>query len=492
MTDDTPARPRHHVPTLMTVHAHPDDEMIGTGGPMARPFAPGRRVVLVTCTRGEMGEIVVPEMDTPENHRRLGEIRAGELERAMAALGVTEWENLGYRDSDMMGRPGNRDARCFWQANLDEAIGRLVFLVRTYRPDVMTTYNDFGGYGHPDHIRTHLVAVGAFERAGDPTWYPEQLAPEHGGTGAAEGDGGLAPWAPAKLYEQAIPASVRNALQERMEEIGERSFWSPPRGRDARADRGVRGVRRADARPRRDDHHLGRRAARARRALGGVQGARDPDPATRTRSCASGVTPGPSSGPTRRTSGASRASRRPTPETDLFEGLEAAPATPPGRARLDGGRRSRARQAGQTERSPRTALARAAAARRVPDLVHHELAGARGSMKFGWALSRIRCGRIRDLDELLAAERQLEREALHRVLGPGLVEHEVAERVPDRLALVDLHALGPVRVVADDEVRAGVDGRVAERPLARRAARGTRCPSAGTRSRRRRRPCAPP
>jgi N-acetyl-1-D-myo-inositol-2-amino-2-deoxy-alpha-D-glucopyranoside deacetylase len=227
MTDET-SLPAPHVLTLMPVHAHPDDETIGTGGTMARAVADGRRVVLVTCTRGEMGEIVVPELDTPENHRRLGELRAVELEKAMAALGVTEWENLGYKDSDMMGRPGNRDARCFWQANLDEAIGRLVFLVRTHRPDVMTTYNDFGGYGHPDHIRTHLVAVGAFARAGDPGWYPEQLAPEHDGTGAPAAEGGLAPWSPAKLYEQAIPASVRNALKERMEAIGERSFWSPP------------------------------------------------------------------------------------------------------------------------------------------------------------------------------------------------------------------------------------------------------------------------
>jgi N-acetyl-1-D-myo-inositol-2-amino-2-deoxy-alpha-D-glucopyranoside deacetylase len=71
----------------------------------------------VTCTRGEQGDIVVPELDTPENHRRLGELRAAELEAAMAALGVTEWENLGYRDSDMMGRPANRDPRCFWQAD---------------------------------------------------------------------------------------------------------------------------------------------------------------------------------------------------------------------------------------------------------------------------------------------------------------------------------------------------------------------------------------
>jgi len=215
-------------PTLMTVHAHPDDEVIGTGGTMARAVRDGRRVVLVTCTRGEMGEIVVPELDTPDNHRRLGELRAAELEQAMSALGVTEWDNLGYRDSDMMGRPGNRDPRCFWQADLDEAIGRMVWIVRRDRPDVMTSYNDFGGYGHPDHIRAHQVTVGAFERAGDPAWYSEQIAPEHGGTGPSTEDGGLAPWTPAKLYEQAIPASMRNAMRERIEALGETSFWSPP------------------------------------------------------------------------------------------------------------------------------------------------------------------------------------------------------------------------------------------------------------------------
>src|SRR5918994_5551309 len=166
MTDLPDASP--HVPTLMTVHAHPDDETIGTGGTMARAVAAGRRVVLVTCTRGELGEIVVPDLDTPDNHRRLAELRAVELERAMGHLGVTEWENLGYRDSDMMGRAGNVDARCFWQANLDEAIGRLVFLVRTYRPDVMTTYNDFGGYGHPDHHPTPPLAGGGVPRGGGP------------------------------------------------------------------------------------------------------------------------------------------------------------------------------------------------------------------------------------------------------------------------------------------------------------------------------------
>ena len=200
----------------MTVHAHPDDETIGTGGAMAKAVDAGHRVVLVTCTRGELGEIVVAAMDTPDNHRRLGEIRAGELEQAMGVLGVTEWENLGYRDSGMMGTHGNHDPRSFWQADLDEAARRLTWLVRRYQPDVMTTYNDFGGYGHPDHIRTHDVAVRAFARAGDPAWYPEQLEEQ-----------GLTPWTPSKLYEQAIPASVRARMEARLAELGRKSRWAP-------------------------------------------------------------------------------------------------------------------------------------------------------------------------------------------------------------------------------------------------------------------------
>ena len=227
---DSPASPTPHLPTLMTVHAHPDDETIGTGGTMARAVAAGRRVVLVTCTRGELGEIVIPELDTVDNHRRLAELRAVELERAMGHLGVTEWENLGYRDSDMMGRVGNLDPRCFWRADLDEATGRLVWLIRTYRPDVITTYNEFGGYGHPDHIRVHDVAVRAFPRAGDPAWYPEQLAPEHGGSGPASGEGGLAPWSPAKLYEQAFPVSFFERLREMYEASGLPNPWAPPEG----------------------------------------------------------------------------------------------------------------------------------------------------------------------------------------------------------------------------------------------------------------------
>jgi N-acetyl-1-D-myo-inositol-2-amino-2-deoxy-alpha-D-glucopyranoside deacetylase len=212
----------------MTVHAHPDDETIGTGGVMAKAVAEGHGVVLVTCTRGELGEIVVPELNTPQNHRRLAEIRAGELEAAMAALGVTTWENLGYRDSGMMGTSGNQDPRSLWQADLDDAIRRLVWLIRLHRPDVMTHYNDFGGYGHPDHIRAHQVAIGAFYRAGDLEWHPEQVAPKHGGSGPSVADGGLEPWAPAKLYEQAISRTRREAMAARAEAAGMTSWWSRP------------------------------------------------------------------------------------------------------------------------------------------------------------------------------------------------------------------------------------------------------------------------
>lgn len=146
----------------------------------------------------------------------------------MGHLGVTEWENLGYRDSGMKGDPGNRDPRAFWQAPLDDAVRRLAWLVRVYRPDVITTYNDFGGYGHPDHVRAHQVAVAAFDRSGNPAWYPEQIAPEHGGTGPETTQGGLAPWAPAKLYEQAWPRTLREVLTARLEAAGIHSFWSRP------------------------------------------------------------------------------------------------------------------------------------------------------------------------------------------------------------------------------------------------------------------------
>jgi mycothiol conjugate amidase Mca len=170
--------------TLMVVHAHPDDEAIGTGGVLARYSAEGIRTVLVTCTLGEEGEIVVPEWDTPENHARLAEIREDELRRAVAILGISDLEILPYRDSGMIGTPSNQHPECFAQADLDEATGRLVRLVRQYRPQVLITYNEEGGYGHPDHINAHKITVAAFDVAGDPARYPDAGPP----------------WTPAKLY----------------------------------------------------------------------------------------------------------------------------------------------------------------------------------------------------------------------------------------------------------------------------------------------------
>ncbi len=170
--------------TLMIVHAHPDDECIGTGGILARYADEGVRTVLVTCTLGEEGEIVVPEMDTPDNHARLAEIRYEELKAAADILRISDLELLPYRDSGMMGRPSNAHPECFWQADLDEATGRLVRLVRRYRPHVLISYNEEGGYGHPDHINAHKITVAAFDAAGDPSRYP----------GAGE------PWTPSKLY----------------------------------------------------------------------------------------------------------------------------------------------------------------------------------------------------------------------------------------------------------------------------------------------------
>jgi mycothiol conjugate amidase Mca len=202
--------------SLMTVHAHPDDESISTGGVMARYAAAGHRVACVTCTGGEHGEIVVAELDTPENHARLGEIRREEMRRALDRLGPIEHHWLGYVDSGMMGTPENDAPESFWQADDDEAVGRLVSLLRRFRPQVVVSYNDFGGYGHPDHIRAALTAKVAFERAGDPSAYPEQLTAE-----------GLRPWRPLKLYETVVDFSRRDAMRQVAEERGIRTWWTP-------------------------------------------------------------------------------------------------------------------------------------------------------------------------------------------------------------------------------------------------------------------------
>lgn len=167
--------------TLLAVHAHPDDECLSTGGVLARYGTEGARTVLVTCTGGEVGEISDPSLATPGN---LGEVRVRELAESVRILSISRSVQLGYRDSGMAGTDDNDNPASFQQADLEEATGRLVRVVREERPEVLLTYDANGGYGHPDHIRAHDVAVAAFSAAGDATRYPE----------AGE------PWAPKKLY----------------------------------------------------------------------------------------------------------------------------------------------------------------------------------------------------------------------------------------------------------------------------------------------------
>jgi N-acetyl-1-D-myo-inositol-2-amino-2-deoxy-alpha-D-glucopyranoside deacetylase len=157
---------------LLLVHAHPDDESIGTGATMAKYAAEGARVTLVTCTLGELGEVIPPSLAhlAAGKEDRLGEYRIGELAAACALLGVTDHRFLGgagrWRDSGMMGTQDNDDPRCFWQADVDEAAGALLEVIREVRPQVLVTYDANGYYGHPDHIQAHRVAWRAFELAG--------------------------------------------------------------------------------------------------------------------------------------------------------------------------------------------------------------------------------------------------------------------------------------------------------------------------------------
>jgi N-acetyl-1-D-myo-inositol-2-amino-2-deoxy-alpha-D-glucopyranoside deacetylase len=180
--------------TLLLVHAHPDDEAISTGGVMMKAAADGHRVVLVTATRGEAGEI--HNMDEAASRPRLGEIRTGELENASRILGVSRGEFLGYRDSGMVGTPENDDPRSFHQAPIDEAARKLAAIIREERPDVVVTYAEDGVYGHPDHIKAHFVTNAALDQL----------------LRASES------WTPKKLYYTAIPRSMMQAFMDQMPE----------------------------------------------------------------------------------------------------------------------------------------------------------------------------------------------------------------------------------------------------------------------------------
>ncbi|WP_344921305.1 N-acetyl-1-D-myo-inositol-2-amino-2-deoxy-alpha-D-glucopyranoside deacetylase [Streptosporangium oxazolinicum] len=212
---------------LMLVHAHPDDETIGSGATMARYAAEGAHVTLVTCTLGEEGEVIPPELAhlTADRDDTLGEHRVGELVAACAALGVTDHRFLGgpgrWRDSGMMGVASNHRRNAFWQADVDEAAGELARIIREVRPQVLVTYDENGFYGHPDHIQAHRVAWRAVALAADPGFTPVSgTSGDSGERGEAPGEtsGGGGPWRVAKFYHTAAPRSVLHRTEEAMRE----------------------------------------------------------------------------------------------------------------------------------------------------------------------------------------------------------------------------------------------------------------------------------
>lgn len=162
--------------TLVCFHAHPDDEVITTGGLMAMASALGHRVVLVTATGGEHGEVPDGFLDADES---LGERRSKELAEAAAILGVTRTVRLGYVDSGMMGTPENDLPSAFWQADIEEAAERLASVLHDEAADVVTIYDDHGGYGHPDHIQVHRVGARAAELAGTEVVYEATMNRDH-------------------------------------------------------------------------------------------------------------------------------------------------------------------------------------------------------------------------------------------------------------------------------------------------------------------------
>jgi N-acetyl-1-D-myo-inositol-2-amino-2-deoxy-alpha-D-glucopyranoside deacetylase len=190
---------------VVFVHAHPDDEALGTGGSIARYSAEGVHVCLITCTNGELGEIAdIPELGPAEDIRaRLGEVRIAELEEACRRLGDVDLRLLGYHDSGMAGTEQNADPHVFVNQDIDGPVRKIVAVLRELRPQVVVTYNEFGFYGHPDHIRAHEAAVRAVEAAADASYAPE--------AGEAH--------AVAKVYYMAVPRSMLRAGRDMAREV---------------------------------------------------------------------------------------------------------------------------------------------------------------------------------------------------------------------------------------------------------------------------------
>lgn len=187
------------MPGLLSFHAHPDDEVIQTGGVLAQASADGRPTMVLTATDGAEGEI--HNYEDPESVKaRLAEVRAEEVAEAMSILGVGEHHFLGYRDSGMMGENSNLHPDCFWQADFDDAVGRVISHIRRFQPEVMTIYDPYGGYGHPDHIQVHRVGLAAVWASTDLARYP-----------LGEGE---EPWMVPKVFWSSWPRSRRRRFAE--------------------------------------------------------------------------------------------------------------------------------------------------------------------------------------------------------------------------------------------------------------------------------------
>ncbi len=194
------------MPGLFAFHAHPDDEITSTGGVLAKYAESGEQVVVVTATDGAEGEI--HNYEDPDSLRpHLVEMRADEIAEALVILGVPNHHFLGYRDSGMMGTEPNQHPDSFWQADFMEATGRLVRMLRHYTPEILTIYDPFGGYGHPDHIQVHRVGMAAFFGADDALRFPLE--------------DGEAPWRVTKLYMSTWPRSRAAALAAARLEAGQ-------------------------------------------------------------------------------------------------------------------------------------------------------------------------------------------------------------------------------------------------------------------------------
>ena len=208
---DPPATERR----MLLVHAHPDDETIASGVTMAKYVAEGARVTLLTCTRGEEGEVLVPALERLAAHHddELGPHREQELAAAMAVLGVRDHRFLGgagrWRDSGMMGTPANDKPDAFWRADLVEASAEVARVVREVRPQVLVTYDTFGGYGHPDHIQAHRVAMYGAQLAAAAPFRPE-LGPV---------------WDVPKVYWEATPRSYVQRGMDALIAAGQTAFF---------------------------------------------------------------------------------------------------------------------------------------------------------------------------------------------------------------------------------------------------------------------------